>query len=205
MKNKIFFGAIALATIVGTTSCGDSFLEEEANHKVTDALLETGEGAKAMAAGLYANIRWHFGYEWIIAIDRPNTQDCQQITAFGLQILEKLKRSDNLPFSIPGEENPTEYYTPLREDKTPANFLKAKPQCDLSRCNACGSCFSICPMDTIQNEMGKPIFNGICIKCQACRHICSQNAITFTDSDFLSHIAMLEKYHSSPQSSEFFF
>ena len=75
MKNKIFFGAIALATIVGTTSCGDSFLEEEANHKVTDALLETGEGAKAMAAGLYANIRWHFGYEWAYGITLYGTDE----------------------------------------------------------------------------------------------------------------------------------
>lgn len=165
------------------------------------ALMRDGGGKLLGAAAVVTR---HVFSE-IIAIDRPNTQDCQQITAFGLQILEKLKTSDNTLFSISGKENPTEYYTPLREDKTPANFLKAKPQCDLSRCNACGSCFTICPMDTIQNEMGKPIFNGICIKCQACRHICSQNAITFTDSDFLSHIAMLEKYHSSPQSSEFFF
>ena len=75
MKNKIFLGAIALATIVGTTSCGDSFLEEDANHKVTDGLLETGEGAKAMAAGLYANIRWHFGYEWAYGITLYGTDE----------------------------------------------------------------------------------------------------------------------------------
>lgn len=140
-----------------------------------------------------------------IAAQRPNAQDFQQIAAFCLQILEKLKTNNNAPFSIPGEENPAKYYTPLREDKTPANFLKAKPQHDSSRCNTCGNCLSVCPMDSIQNEMGKPIFTGICIKCQACRHICPQNAIRFTDSDFLSHIAMLEKWYSSPKSSAFFF
>lgn len=68
MKNKILFGAMALATMFGTTSCGDDFLKEDAGHKVTDALLETPDGAISMAAGLYANIRWHFGYEWAYGI-----------------------------------------------------------------------------------------------------------------------------------------
>ena len=59
---------MALATMFGTTSCGDDFLKEDAGHKVTDALLETPDGAISMAAGLYANIRWHFGYEWAYGI-----------------------------------------------------------------------------------------------------------------------------------------
>lgn len=68
MKNKIFLGALALTMLVGTTSCGDDFLKEDSGHMITDGLLETGEGAKAMAAGLYGNIRWHFGYEWAYGI-----------------------------------------------------------------------------------------------------------------------------------------
>ncbi len=68
MKNKIFLGALALTMLAGTTSCGDDFLKEDSGHMVTDGLLETGEGAKAMAAGLYGNIRWHFGYEWAYGI-----------------------------------------------------------------------------------------------------------------------------------------
>ena len=68
MKNKIFLGALALTMLTGTTSCGDDFLKEDSGHMVTDGLLETGEGAKAMAAGLYGNIRWHFGYEWAYGI-----------------------------------------------------------------------------------------------------------------------------------------
>ena len=77
MKNKIILGAMALATMFGTTSCGDDFLKEDAGHKVTDALLETPDGAIAMAAGLYANIRWHFGYEWAYGI---TLYGCDQFT-----------------------------------------------------------------------------------------------------------------------------
>ena len=68
INNKIVCGALSLFTLMGTTSCGDDFLKEDAGHLYTDALLETKDGALAMAAGLYGNIRWHFGYEWAYGI-----------------------------------------------------------------------------------------------------------------------------------------
>ncbi len=68
INNKIVCGVLSMAALMGTTSCGDDFLSEDAGHKYTDALLETQDGALAMAAGLYGNIRWHFGYEWAYGI-----------------------------------------------------------------------------------------------------------------------------------------
>ena len=57
-----------MMALAGTTSCSSDFLNEDAGHQYTDALLETQDGAMAMAAGLYGNIRWHFGYEWAYGI-----------------------------------------------------------------------------------------------------------------------------------------
>jgi len=68
INNKIVCGALSMLALLGTTSCGDEFLKEDAGHKVTDALLEDEAGALKMAAGLYGNIRWHFGYEWAYGI-----------------------------------------------------------------------------------------------------------------------------------------
>ena len=68
INSKIVCGALSMMTLLGTTSCGDDFLKEDAGHLYTDALLETQDGALAMAAGLYGNIRWHFGYEWAYGI-----------------------------------------------------------------------------------------------------------------------------------------
>ena len=68
ISNKIVCGALSMLTLLGTTSCGDDFLKEDAGHLYTDALLQTEDGALAMAAGLYGNIRWHFGYEWAYGI-----------------------------------------------------------------------------------------------------------------------------------------
>ena len=61
--NKILSGILAASIMFGTTSCGDDFLKENANHTTTDALLETGAGALAMAAGLYRSEERRVGKE----------------------------------------------------------------------------------------------------------------------------------------------
>ena len=66
--NKYMVGAMVCLAMAGTTSCSDSFLDEDAGHQITDNLLTTSEGAQALAASLYGNIRWHFGYEWAYGI-----------------------------------------------------------------------------------------------------------------------------------------
>jgi len=68
INSKIVCGALSMFTLLGTTSCGDDFLKEDAGHMYSDALLEEEAGALKMAAGLYGNIRWHFGYEWAYGI-----------------------------------------------------------------------------------------------------------------------------------------
>ncbi len=68
ISNKIVCGALSMLALMGTTSCSSEFLKEDAGHLYSDALLEEEAGALQMAAGLYANIRWHFGYEWAYGI-----------------------------------------------------------------------------------------------------------------------------------------
>jgi len=68
INSKIVCGALSMLSLLGTTSCGDDFLKEDAGHLYSDALLEDEAGALKMAAGLYGNIRWHFGYEWAYGI-----------------------------------------------------------------------------------------------------------------------------------------
>lgn len=75
IKNKLLIGIVGMSLVAGSTSCGDGFLEENSAHKTTSALLETEEGALAMAAGLYGNIRWHFGYEWAYGITLYGTDE----------------------------------------------------------------------------------------------------------------------------------
>ena len=67
--NRYIFGAMAALSVTSFPACSDSFLDEDASHKVSELLIDTPEGAKALAAGLYANLRWHFGYEWAYGIN----------------------------------------------------------------------------------------------------------------------------------------
>lgn len=75
IKNKILISALALSFMAGATSCGDSFLKEDGSHMYTDAVLETENGILGMAASLYANLRWHFGYEWAYGITLYGTDE----------------------------------------------------------------------------------------------------------------------------------
>nr|WP_243152274.1 4Fe-4S binding protein [Pseudoflavonifractor sp. 524-17] len=84
------------------------------------------------------------------------------------------------------------YYTPLKEDGTPARFLKAKPLTDGARCAGCGLCSAVCPMGSISRSDFTQV-TGVCIKCQACIRACPAGAKYFDDPDFLSHVTMLER------------
>jgi ferredoxin/NAD(P)H-dependent FMN reductase len=137
---------------------------------------------------------------------RPNGEDLAALDRFAAQVTEKLLtfNSQLLTVSVPGEAHPERYYTPLKTNNAPAGFLKAKPSCNSALCTRCGECMEVCPMGSIGAEDGMPTFDGICIKCQACRRRCPTGAIAFTDPEYLSHVAMIERTFAVPKQAEFF-
>ena len=120
---------------------------------------------------------------------RPNAEDYKRLERF----CQDIDPECSVPINVPGNPHPEKYYTPLKEDGTPAKFLKAKPVTDLQRCNGCGTCVKVCPMGSRALEADKATTPGICIKCQACIKSCPQEALRFTDEEFLSHVKMLER------------
>ena len=66
--SKIAISALLLAGMTTVSSCGDSFLEENNRQAYSTAYFETEQGITDLATALYANIRWHFGYEWAYGI-----------------------------------------------------------------------------------------------------------------------------------------
>lgn len=83
--NRIFTGVFACALTLGTSSCGDSFLEEDAGHMISDELLNRQEGMERMVGSLYANIRWWGGYEWAYA---TTLYGCDEFTVAGSNCAE---------------------------------------------------------------------------------------------------------------------
>lgn len=137
---------------------------------------------------------------------RPNEDDLAALDSFAAQVAEKLLtfNSQLSTIDVPGEAHPERYYTPLKTNNAPAGFLKAKPSCNSELCTCCGECLEVCPMGSIGVKDGMPTFDGICIKCQACRRHCPTGAIAFTDPEYLSHVAMIERTFAAPKRSEFY-
>lgn len=65
---KLLYGTLIVAAVVVVPSCSDSFLDEELTTAYSTQYFETEEGLQALSTALYANIRWHFGYEWAYGI-----------------------------------------------------------------------------------------------------------------------------------------
>ena len=141
---------------------------------------------------------------------RPDAEDEKAIKAFAKELSEKLCGAGDAAtcaaIEITWDESDLlPYYTPLKEDLTPAYFLKAKPVLDPEKCTGCGICKLCCPMGSIEEvaidegeHRGKTVFEtpGICIKCQACIRKCPAGARAFKDEEFLSHVRMLEENYS---------
>ncbi len=135
---------------------------------------------------------------------RPNDEDRSALDQFADRVASAIMSNSSANLTVPGEAHPEKYYTPLKTNNAPAGFLKAKPSCDIKRCSHCGKCMEVCPMGSILSKDGIPQFEGICIKCQACRRYCPTGAIDFSDPEYRSHVAMIERTFESPKRSEFY-
>lgn len=135
---------------------------------------------------------------------RPSAEDWEALSRFASKVASKVAADCSDQVQVPGLTHPAEYYTPLKTNNTPAGFLKAKPSCTEALCLRCGRCAEVCPVGSIVCRGGLPRFEGVCIKCQACRRECPAGAIAFTDPEYCSHVAMIERTFAEPKLSQFF-
>ena len=133
-----------------------------------------------------------------LAKDCPTDKDIQDLTEYGIKLGQEIKKGNTNRLSIksiPGRDmEVSEYYRPLKENGEVANFLKAMPVTDESKCTGCEECRNICPMGCYRDSLIEA--QGTCIKCQGCIKICPVGAKHFDDEEFLSHVKMIEKNYS---------
>lgn len=176
--------------VFGNRSPGDAVREL--------ALLLENNGFVPMAA---ASLVCRHAFSNAVGTGRPDAADKQEITHFARKVSDRLCFSEIIPLSFDREIPIAPYYVPLKEDGTPAKFLKATPQ-RTDACTSCGRCAALCPMGSIDPTTLD--VKGICIKCQACVRSCPQHARIFTDENFLSHVRMLEQNYTEHADNRFF-
>ena len=168
--------------VFGNRSCDEALREL--------VLLLEGNGFQTVGAAAFAG---RHAFSDRVGTGRPDGEDQAQMRAFAGAVADKLT-GDVLPVLELDRSEIGPYYTPLKEDKTPAKFLKAKPLTDWGKCSRCGACARACPVGSIDKETMEAV--GLCIKCQACVRRCTVHAKYFEDRDFLSHVAMLEQNYT---------
>lgn len=163
--------------------------------------LASDNGMKVFAAAAVAS---EHSFVDRLASGHPNEEDCKDISKFARNAYAKLEKGDFSTVNVPGIYPCDKYYTPLKEDGTPAIFLKAVPKIDTGKCTGCGKCATVCPMGSI--SVKEPFETvGICIKCQACIKACPNGARFFDNEDFLSHCNMLRNNYSVDKKNEFYY
>lgn len=170
---------------------------------LSELVYETGNNGFICAGGAAIVSEHAFSDE--LAAGRPDYQDIEEIKAFAGKVAAKIKSFENVEIQrkVDGQMPPGPYYTPLKEDGTPAVFLKAKPITDMNKCTGCGACARKCPMGSIDISDTSKV-PGICIKCHACVHVCTKGAKSFEDPELLSHIRMIVNNYKEHKNSAFY-
>ena len=162
---------------------------------VDDALGELGalltEDGLRVTAG--AAIPAEHAFSARVQGGRPDAEDRTSLYSFALALAQKQREGRCEPVELPCPGGAKGYYTPLREDAAAADFLSVRPTTELSLCEGCCLCASVCPEGSV-SRTDPTESTGLCIHCMACVRRCPRGARSFDSEDFRSHVAWLERH-----------
>jgi NAD-dependent dihydropyrimidine dehydrogenase PreA subunit len=145
----------------------------------------TGIMRKALAArglSLDSAFSLQMPNNYIIGFDvDPKEVEGEKLKAAGLMLSEinKVlgKRQTGVTLTIPGR------FPALKSALVNTLFnrfaLNARHFSDDDKCNGCGICEKICPVQTIRLDNGRPVWGKECTQCLACIHRCPAHAIQY--------------------------
>ena len=178
------------------------------NRNYDDALVELrdilrADGFVPVAAAAFVG---EHSFSRVLAAGRPDAEDISLMEGFAEAVARKVLRLTAAPaevLTVGGCEPIRPYYKPRDREGNFINILKVKPKTDLSKCNGCGLCASLCPVGSIDASNPAEV-SGICIKCCACVKGCPEGAKYYDDEGYLYHQHELEEMYQRRGEVEMF-
>ncbi len=166
------------------------------NREYEDALLELYDHMQAngfIVIGGGAFIARHSIFP-SVAGSRPDAEDINLIKQFGLKCIEKLDKKEIASLLSPIKGN-----RPYRD--TNALPLKITGS---EKCNRCGICVNICPVEAIPGKNPRKTDKNKCILCTACIYACPQKARYFSGFKYNIGYKIFKKKFSARKNPEIF-
>lgn len=158
---------VVLVAVYG--NIGDGIVLNELDYITKNA------GFKVVAAGSFIGEHSFSTKEVPIEEGRPNYEDLSKAEEFGRSIIRKLQKTEDLNdtfLEIPQGKLPIIAKVLPRNS---ARIFTKTPFADMSKCNNCGVCVKLCPMNAINKDTLK-INEDECIRCFSCVKRCPKKA-----------------------------
>lgn len=176
------------------------FIAVYGNRHYDDALLELKtifekRGFKGIAAGAFLG---EHSFTSKLATNRPNTNDLNSALQFGKKIKSLITNCSDfkdIQISVSGN-------FPYKERKA---MPPMGPETN-EKCNDCGICAKVCPVEAIDFTNFRDINPNLCIRCNICVKNCPENAKAFTNDIYLKLTQkLINNFSSTQKEPELFF
>lgn len=127
---------------------------------------------KLIAAATFIGEHTYASENTPVAYGRPDENDLEQATKFGMQVKEKLDSGDLKPITVPVPTLP-KFITRFPDSGT--RVLIKQPTIENTLCNHCNACAMLCPVGAIDLETLQ-INEKECLRCYACVKGCPKSA-----------------------------
>lgn len=181
---------VAAIAVYGNRAYDDALAE------LLDILEE--DGFRPVAAGAFIG---EHSFSTVLGGGRPDREDLDKANGFGKTVagIATGHVTGKGLDGFPGRKDPERNYYAATDGKgKKIDIRKVKPVTDMSLCDNCGYCATVCSMGAIDPADCSSV-PGICIKCSACVKLCPKHAKSFTDPEFLGHLRLLEEKFTYPR------
>lgn len=168
------------------------------NREYEDALLELNNivkqnGFAPIAAGTFIARHSIFPN---VAINRPDEQDKEKIADFAQRCIIAYQNRKDMPKELQVKGN-----YPYREPSK----IPLVPKGD-SKCDKCGTCVKMCPVNAIPENNPKKTDKKLCISCARCIAVCPQDSRKFRGLIYkIARRKFESSYTAVRKEPEFFF